>query len=260
MSGMINYCWRLVASLFSFIVFGVGGLLLAVTVFPLLFLLIQNEAERTRSARLVIHNSFRFFVYMIQFFGIFNFDIKQAEKQLANYRGKIIIANHPSLIDVVVLISILPQADCIVKKALWNNFFLKGVVKAAGYIKNSQNADELMEACSQSLQAGYSLIIFPEGTRTRSSGKIELQRGASNIALRCGVDMIPVTICCQPSTLAKSEPWYSIPCKKPVFKVGTGKPVNVRKFIKSDQSMSISARRLTAYIENYFNEEVSSHA
>ncbi|TQV87866.1 lysophospholipid acyltransferase family protein [Aliikangiella coralliicola] len=260
MFSSINYVWRLIATAFSFFAFGVGGLLLTLVVFPSLNIFCKNKQKRTKLARHIIHKSFRFFITMMSNFGMFHFDIEKAEQELTKFHGKLIIANHPSLIDVVVLIAILPQADCIVKKGLWDNFFLKGVVKAAGYIKNTEDPERLFSACSKSLQSGYSLIIFPEGTRTKPTQPLKFQRGASNIAIRCSVDLVPVVIHCHPSTLTKNEPWYSIPYKKADFSVRVGKPVEVDNFVSSEQSLSVSARRMTSFIQDYFVEENKNYA
>ncbi len=61
-------------------------------------------------------------------------------------RNCIIVANHPSLIDYVLIASQLPQCDCLVKAAIWENPFMKRIVKAAGYIPNQAPID-LCERC-----------------------------------------------------------------------------------------------------------------
>ncbi|WP_369678325.1 lysophospholipid acyltransferase family protein, partial [Enterococcus faecium] len=85
---------------------------------------------------------------------------------IKNAKGQLIIANHPSLIDVVVLISIVRNADCVVKADLWKNPFLKGVVKATGYINNDADPEYFLNQCQQSFARGNNLIVFPEGTRS----------------------------------------------------------------------------------------------
>ena len=64
-----------------------------------------------------------------------------------------IVANHPSLIDYVMLASVMPETDCLVKSALLKNPFLSGVIRAADYLINDQ-ADALLPASSQRLQQG----------------------------------------------------------------------------------------------------------
>ena len=89
---------------------------------------------------------------------------------------------------------------------------------------------------------------------------MNLQRGASNIALRCDADMLPVTIRCKPSTLTKNEAWFSIPDKKANFSLMVGNTIKVNDFIKQDQSLSVSARRLTDHIRDYYTQELKSYA
>ncbi len=256
----LNYAWRLFSTALSFAVFGLGGIILTLIAFPLINLKYENTKRRKEAARNIIHKSFRLFINMMSVLGLFDFNVEQAETVLSSSKGNVIIANHPSLIDVVVLIAILPQADCIVKKALWNNPFLKGVVRSAGYIKNDENIDGIMKACKESLNSGFSLIIFPEGTRTRVDKTLKLQRGASNIALRCNVNIIPVTIRCIPSTLTKNESWHSIPETKAVFSVSVGEQIDISSFQTGEQSISIRARKLTLFTRDYYNREIQKYA
>jgi 1-acyl-sn-glycerol-3-phosphate acyltransferase len=256
----INYLWRLLATGFSFTIFGIGGLFLTLLVFPLINLFSRDAKLRKQRARKVIHHSFRLFINMMSLFGMFDFDVYQDKHRLLSSGGKLVIANHPTLIDVVVLLAIMPHADCIVKQGLWNNPFLKGVVKAAGYIKNSQDTDELLEACKRSLNQGYSLIIFPEGTRTKAKGGMLLQRGASNIAIRCNADLVPVTICCHPLTLSKEESWYHIPRTKAHFLLRVEDTIEIERFQQPEMSLSIRARRLTEYLTEYFIGEQKRYA
>jgi len=192
---------------------------------------------------------------MMSLLGIFDFDIYADSNKLAKANGIIVVANHPTLIDVVVLLSMLPNADCIVKQSLFRNPFLKGVVSAAGYIQNKLDVKALIHSCDLSLKSGNTLIIFPEGTRTEKNGRIKLLRGAFNIALRCECDLLPVIINCNPSTLTKSERWYEIPKYKAQFSIRVGELVESRRFRRREINFAISARRLTKHLEEYFIKE-----
>ncbi|MFP1590546.1 lysophospholipid acyltransferase family protein [Escherichia coli] len=79
------------------------------------------------------------------------------------------------------------------KSALLKNPFLGGVVRAADYLINSE-AETLLPRCQQRLAQGDTILIFPEGTRTKPGEKMTLQRGAANIAVRCTSDLRIVTI------------------------------------------------------------------
>lgn len=257
---LLNYLWRLFATGLSFTLFGVGGIFLTLVVFPLVNVFSPNKKVRKRRARKIIHNSFKIFIGMMSTFGMFHFDIYQNRDKLLKSGGKIVIANHPTLIDVVVLLALMPHADCIVKQSLWNNPFLRGVVSAADYIKNTQNTEQLINACQRSLDSGYSLIIFPEGTRSKSNREMNLQRGASNIAIRCNANFVPVTICCYPPTLGKEESWYHIPSEKAHFMAKPEDDIKIENFQIDGVSLSIRARRLTEFLKEYFIGEQERYA
>ena len=259
----INYLWRCFATGLCFATFSGGGLVLTFLVIPVLRRRSENEREQCRKTRQLIGKCFRLFTRMMSLLGVIEFDTRNAGQILARHRGKIVIANHPSLIDVVVLMSIMPHADCIVKKELWNNVFITGVLKAAGYIQNSGDMDNLIGACQKSLNEGNSLIIFPEGTRTSPSAGMVLQRGASNIALRCKVDLVPVLIRCVPSTLTKNEKWYNIPPEKVHFSLEVHEPLDISRFDTenqtANQSLAIKARLLTALIQNHYDKSLQCY-
>src|SRR3546814_9151487 len=95
--------------------------------------------------------------------GVSSWEIHGAER--LKVPGQLIIANHPTLIDVVLLLGYIPQTDCIVKASLFHNPFTRLPLHWAGYIGDS-NPTQLVADCVATLKAGHSLMIFPEGTRS----------------------------------------------------------------------------------------------
>ncbi len=243
----LNYAWRVVATGFCFTVFGIGGLFLALTVFQFIYILPVNTQWKREKAQWIIHSSFRMFIWLMQFVGLIRLTINGAER-LRQGGNHLIIANHPTLIDAVILISLLPKVDCIVKQALWSNPFLRGVVSSAGYISNS-NPQSLMKECIATLQKGRSLIIFPEGTRTTPNKPMKFKRGAANIALRSKHDMIPVTIACVPPTLTKGKKWHDIPVDgRSHITMEVGDIIRISQFIEQSLNVSRASRKLTDFM------------
>lgn len=74
-------------------------------------------------------------------------------EELRKLKGVIIIANHPTIIDYVMIASKLPEMDCLVKASLRHNFFLKNVIRAADYLSNDGSV-EVIDECCRRLQAG----------------------------------------------------------------------------------------------------------
>lgn len=254
---LLNYGWRLFATGFSFVIFGLSGLLLWGVVFPVLSALPANRLQRTNRGQQVIHYSFYVFIGLMHRIGIMTYEINGLEK--LNRAGQLIIANHPTLVDVVLLISRIKQANCIVKDSLWHNPFMRGSILNAGYISNG-NPKKMIADCVACLQSGGSMIIFPEGTRSVPNKPYHFQRGAAAIALQANTIVTLVTISCTPSTLTKSEPWYHIPERRFHLTMNVGDDLDLTEFIQIEPR-SIAVRRLNHTLENYFTQhrEANTH-
>lgn len=243
-STLLNRGWRIAATGFCFFVFGIGGLLMSTFWFSWLRLTVQNDAKRNQITQNSIRSSFQLFLKTTRFLKVLDYHIHNAER-FNDDAGCLVVANHPTLLDYVFLASCMPRCDCIVKKSLLNNVFMRGVIKAAGYIPNS-DSETLLPLCQEKLDKGGTLLIFPEGTRTTPGQKIHLQRGAANIALRCNANIHIVHIYCDQPMLTKQGKWYNIPAIKPVFNITVQNKISIKDFISdSDASLAIPARRLT---------------
>lgn len=257
MKQRLNWCWRLIATAIAFSCFGVGGVLMPLYAIPWLMLTPQGD-KRDRRGRWLVHINFRFFMGLMRLLGILHYRVENIER--LQQPGQLILANHPSLIDVVFLISLLPQADCVVKSALLRNPSMRGAIRLAGFIANDDPEQVLIEARA-SLARGNSLVIFPEGTRTVPGQHISMLRGAANVALRLEHVIRPVLITVEPATLTKHVPWYHIPADGPFEMVLRAMPeLMIQPTTNPGEPMSLVARQLTKQLENYFTEELAIHA
>jgi len=244
----INYYWRLLMTAVSFSLFSLGGLLLSLIGFNLLLLVQRDTFRRRQQARRAIACSFRCFLRFCRWVGVYDYRIEGAEL-LQQDRGCLIVANHPSLIDYVMIASVLPEMDCLVKADLQKNLFLRGVIRAADYLINSE-AETLLPDSQQRLARGDNILIFPEGTRTRYGEALKLQRGAANIAVRAGCDLRVVHITCTQRMLDKQSRWYQIPPVKPLFTVRVQARIDSQSFCEShEDAQPLAARRLTRHLQ-----------
>jgi 1-acyl-sn-glycerol-3-phosphate acyltransferase len=255
MGALINRGWRLFGTGLSFAVFGVGGLILAVFVFPTISLLSRDEETRTLRARRMVNRSFRSFLWMMHGLGVFDFDVDpRCREEFSADGGLIVVANHPTLIDVVQLLAQAEHGNCIVKRALWKNPFLGGVVRATNYISND-DSEELLSRCVEVLKNGETLVIFPEATRTVPGQSMRLRRGAARVALAANVPMQMVHISCKPSTLTKAEHWYEIPTRRPCLRMRVGDRLDIEAFAKNGEEPSMASRRLTELMLSKFRND-----
>lgn len=252
---IVGRLWRVVATGFCFAMFGIGGLGIAGATVPLL-ILIPGRHRRQYLTRELVHYCLRLHVALMRITGAIGCVIHGREKLARG--GLLILANHPSLIDVVMLMSLVHRPDCIVKAALWRNPFTWGPVSLTGFISNA-SGPELVEAGLASVRSGNNLIIFPEGTRTVPGQRSTFQRGAANIACRGDLAITPVIITRSETFLTKGQPWYKVPPRKPIFELTVLDDLPLPSQIIGSNESALSARRLTEYLENYFYREVEQH-
>jgi 1-acyl-sn-glycerol-3-phosphate acyltransferase len=250
----VGRAWRICATGLCFAMFGLGGLLLSLVVFPLMRLVLWDSQRRVALARAVIHHLFRMFVALLRLAGLMTFEVHGRERLQGG--GRLILANHPTLIDVVLLMSLVEHSGCVVKGALGRNPFTRGPVRAAGFVFNDVS-DGLIADCVDSVRTGSNLIIFPEGTRTSATEPMRLHRGAARVAVHGEVDITPVRISCSPPTLAKGEKWYQVPPRRAHFRIDVDEPIAVAKFIEGAGSHALAARRLNRHLTDYFSKEHS---
>jgi 1-acyl-sn-glycerol-3-phosphate acyltransferase len=248
--------WRVFAMGLSFAAFGAGALIVNVLLFCTIAAVHRNDMRRQHAARACVRKSFRLFLWLVETLRIVSFDVDEpTSRQLAAARGCIVVANHPTLIDVVVLLAYLEQGNCVVKRALWRNPLLSWVVRTAGYIPN-KDAESLVPACGRALERNEALIIFPEATRTVPGEPLRFQRGAASIAVRYGTDVKLVRIECEPVMLVKGRPWYDVPERRPRFVVRFRGSVRARDYLSAGQTVSAAARSLTGDLQKELSRGV----
>lgn len=251
MAERLERWWRIVATGFCFLVFGGAGVVLAVF-FPLLWLFFWTKQSRLKASRFIVHHFFRFFIGLMRFVRVLDYELYGIEK--LQRPGLLILANHPTLIDVIFIISLIKQSGCVVKSALARNPFTRAPVTAAGYIMNDAGL-AMVEDCREALARNETLVIFPEGTRTPLSGEIDLQRGAANVAIRCKKPVTPVVITCQPRGLAKSQQWYEVPPKRMHFVIRVHDDLQVDPFLEDGVAEPVAVRRLNEQLKSFFEQE-----
>jgi len=252
--------WRFVATVVSFAVFGVGAVLVGTLFFGALVLVMPRRAVRQRLARGGVRIVFRLFLRFMTFLGVLELDIdREGLARLGAEGGSVIVANHPTLLDVMVLLAHVEQAGCVVKHSLWRNPFLSPAIRAANYIPN-RDSEQLLRDCDVALKRSESLIVFPEATRSVPGEPLRLQRGAATIALNSDAVLRVVHFTCEPVMLAKGHPWYRTPKRRPCLAARVGASVRAREFQRSGMTRNVAARRLTEALQAELSKEIQWHA
>ena len=247
MSARLDHGWRLFATGFSFALFGACGLLFSLIVFPLASVW-PHRASRQRAVTTVIHWFFRALVAALQRAGVMTLDVAGAN-MLRSGAPAIVVANHPTYLDVVVLLALTPAACCVVKNAHWRNPCFWGIVRAAEYVSNADPAG-FVQDCARQLANGYSMIIFPEGSRSPAPNRLHaFSRGFAHTALEAGAPVLPVLMHCDPPAFTKQMRWYHVPQRPFRITVNVLAPIGVQPLAPRDMPSALAARNVTRTIE-----------
>ena len=252
---VLNRYWRIFATGLSFAVFGLGGVLLTCALIPV-FVLTQDCSTRRRYGKRLLKKSFQSFLWGMQILGVMKLEVEQMHRLKSG--GRIVLANHPSLIDAVILIALIENPNGIIKSSLFNNPSMYGLAKIAGLMRNVEGP-ELIRKSIESIASGDNLIIFPEGTRTKVSGEVIFKQGAAYIAIKGGFDITPVLIVTSEPVLRKDHSWYKVPLNKPVFTVSVMEEIKVSTMVKAGDDLILATEELTEYLEEYYLHELKEY-
>lgn len=246
------FYWRAVVGALSFAFFGVGALIVGVIVLPLVKVVPADHNRKRERARAAMRIGLRFFVGFMSRLGGMTYEFRGTER--LGRPGQIIVANHPTLIDVVFLLAFTPSAVCVVKQGLWRNPLTRWAVTLAEYITNDPTAEMIGEA-SDALRAGQTLIMFPEGTRTRPDVPMVFQRGAANVALRAARVLTPVYIRSDTQMLHKGWPWHRVPTQRPHMSFTVGQDIDLEPFRAAPRP--IASRALNEKLQALYESNLS---
>lgn len=254
----LSRAWRAVGTGFCFLAYGGLSLLFSLTLLPLLLVLPGDAAARERRIRLFVSLTFRLLLGCIELLGLGRIEVEGRE-WLAQSRGKLVVATHPMYLDVVALLMLMPYADCVVKSAMLENPFYRRFAKAAGYISNADSA-QLVEDCVGSLRRGRTLVLFPEGTRSVPGAPLRFRRGAAQVAVRGGSQILPVMIHCDPPALTKQLAWWQVPVRPWRLTVRFYPPQEAAALgAGHGLPHGVAARRLNRGLEDFFTQQLANH-
>lgn len=155
--------------------------------------------------------------------------------------GLVIVANHPSLLDAMMLVARLPRSACVMKASLMRNPFLAAGASFARYIPNS-SAHGMVRRAVADLREGGQLVMFPEGTRTTHAPINAFQPGFALIAKHAKVPIQTAFIDTHSPYLGKGWPLWRLPPWPVHFSVRLGRRFEPRA----------DHEQLTREIEAYF--------
>jgi 1-acyl-sn-glycerol-3-phosphate acyltransferase len=117
----------------------------------------------------------------------------------------IYIANHTSFLDILLAIMINPKIVMMVKGWVYNSPFFGPIIRYAGYIYTEAGPEENIARMRTLIEEGYSILVFPEGTRSEDGAIGRFHKGAFHLAQELNLDIQPILIHGASDVLPKND-------------------------------------------------------
>ncbi len=183
-----------------------------------------------------------------------NFTIKKEriDFEKADFsKPSIIVSNHQSHLDLVLLLRLYPKLIVVTNKWVWNNPIYGLIIRFADYYPIFKGMDFDMEKLKRKVSEGYSIVVFPEGSRTPDGTIKRFHQGAFKLADDLGLEITPVLIHGAYQCLPKTEFFMrSGKITQKFFDRIKVKPVNIDK----NETYREQAKQLTRYMRNEFRK------
>ncbi|RXM43321.1 1-acyl-sn-glycerol-3-phosphate acyltransferase [Flavobacterium sp. YO64] len=174
----------------SFFYYGMGGILMSIFSFIIMPILPLSKKTKMKGFRYVISKFMKSVLYSNPFIH---------KKVINNFnetfdKPAVIIANHSSFIDILAMGMLSPKIIFLVSDWVYNSPIFGGTVRKAGFYPVSEGLEGGVEHLRKKVEEGYSLMVFPEGTRSENNVVKRFHKGAFFLAQEFNLAIIPVVI------------------------------------------------------------------
>jgi 1-acyl-sn-glycerol-3-phosphate acyltransferase len=163
----------------------------------------------------------------------------------------VIIANHPTFLDITAIIAKHDNVCCLVKPRIMDGFWFGPLLRGAGYISAGSGGGfsqlSMLREAESRLKDGLRVMIFPEGTRSPEAGVGTFQRGAFWLTEQADVPLVPLVLRCHPLALGRGTPFVTHPLRCPVLTVE----------VRPTWVSGIHGTGLSSEVENWYQRELT---
>ncbi|MDW7693435.1 MMPL family transporter [Flammeovirgaceae bacterium SG7u.111] len=240
--GLIPYnLASFIRSIIAFSIFVIGCFLLMGI--RTLFYIPVFPKWKKRTYHLLVMAYCRFIIYFMQ-----NIKKEVVGRENADYsKPSVIISNHHSFLDILLMLMFSPKVVMVTNDWVYNSPFFGSVVRYADFILATEGIENQMDKIKGLVAQGYSIVIFPEGTRSETPDCGRFHKGAFYLAEELQLDIQPIIT---------HGPHYLMPKKDGFcFRKGTIHVKFLPKIALADKSFGEGYRERTKKISRYFKEE-----
>lgn len=179
-------------SLYSITIFTIASIFV---ITPVVFIYL-GIGKKTQVKKERLH---RFICFMSRFV-LYRHGIPGVKYTLVNNSGEdfsvpsVIVCNHQSHLDLMPMLALTPKLIVLTTDWVWNSPFYGYIIRSAEFLPVSMGIDAIMPQLKSLVERGYSIAVYPEGTRSLDCSIGRFHQGACYIAENLGLDIIPAVL------------------------------------------------------------------
>ncbi|MGC6488998.1 MAG: lysophospholipid acyltransferase family protein [Planctomycetota bacterium] len=182
----------------------------------------RDPRRRARRLQTITSRAYRLMHWWLTRTRITSFDWRSTASQLPD-GPCVVIANHPTLMDVTAITAALGGATSIVKPGLYQRAMIRPLLRGLGHVQGPGadpiRAGRVVDDVIERLAWGLPVVIFPEGTRSPPDDLMPFGRVAFEVACRAQVPLVCLAVTCEPVYLSKQVPPFRPPHPMPRLEV-----------------------------------------
>lgn len=231
-----------VLSVFSFTYFATGSFLLT----AIGTVLIRWNPFNKEKGKLLYHRILSAYTHSVLYI------MRNVKKRIINplneqlEKPAVIISNHQSFLDILVSTMLHPKVILLTNQWVWRSPVFGAVVRLADYYPVADGAEGAIEKLRERVAAGYSIVVYPEGTRSPDPAIKRFHKGAFYIAEQLGLDILPMVIHGTAYTMTKGDF---------LLKDGTVSVKYLPRITQNDRSWGDNYSARTKSISRYFKQQ-----
>ena len=229
----------------SFTCYGLGGLILGLFGITFMKLIPISAKIKMNWFHRVLS---KFVKYVLLSFPFFKLNVINSSNE--NFKKQsVIIANHNSFLDTLLIGMLHPKIIFLVNDWVYNSPFFGKIVKLAGFYPVSSGIENGVDHLQKKIEQGYSLVVFPEGTRSYTNKVKRFHKGAFFLADKFKLDVLPIILHGNSEVLPKGNF---------VIKPGTISINILNRIAFNNASFGETARERTKKISTHFKKELKA--
>lgn len=245
---ILRWSWIIFKTVYSLLFFIITSMFVATPLASLYMSIGEVTEKKKYNLHRIINFMGRFVLFYHRIPGIRYSQTNRFNEDFS--KPSVIICNHQSHLDIVPLIALHPKIIILTANWVWNNPIYKHLIRHAEFLPASAGVDAIMPHLKSLVERGYSIAIYPEGTRSEDCSIGRFHQGAFHIAQTLDTDILPIIL----YGTGKALPKRGRTLRKWPVHLDIDKRISPEELRKLGESTRIQASQMRRYYINRYKE------